>query len=257
MTLAPNTESLLDQAAQIIRQSQRGVALTGAGVSTPSGIPDFRSADIGLWQHHDPMEVASLTAFRHHPKRFFDWARPLLKTILESRPNPAHNALAALQNAGHLQGIITQNIDGLHQKAGSHPVIEVHGTLETATCTQCYREYRSSDYLPAFLENRDIPRCEACGGVLKPNIVLFGEQLPWQAWEAAERLTLTSDFMLVAGSSLAVTPVAQLPVKAANRGAAIIIVNHTPTYMDERADVVLRGDVAVLLPKLAERVLAL
>ncbi len=254
---SPHLERLLDQAAQIVRQAQRGVALTGAGVSTPSGIPDFRSTDIGLWQHHDPMEVASLTAFRHRPKRFFDWARPLLKNILESAPNPAHYAIAELQKAGHLQGVITQNIDGLHQKAGSHTVVEVHGTLETATCTQCYREYSSRDYLPAFLQNHDIPRCPTCGGVLKPNIVLFGEQLPWRAWEEAERLTLTSDVMLIAGSSLAVTPVAQLPVKAANRGAAIIIINHSATYMDERADVVLQGDVAVLLPELTKRVLNL
>jgi len=247
----------LDQAARILRQARHGVVLSGAGISTPSGIPDFRSADSGLWQHHNPMEVASLTAFRHHPERFFQWVRPLLHTILDARPNAAHQALVDLQKAGYLHGIITQNIDSLHQKAGSHPVIEVHGSLETATCTACYRTFPSSTFLQDFLAQGNLPLCPTCGGLLKPDVVLFGEQLPWQTWEEAERMARASDVMLIAGSSLAVAPVARLPVEAANRGAAIIIVNQTPTYMDPRADVVLRGDVADILPQLAERVLNL
>jgi len=255
MPINPDLDQRLDQAAHILRQARRGVVLSGAGISTPSGIPDFRSAHSGLWEQYNPMEVASLSAFRHHPERFFQWVRPLLHTILEASPNEAHHALTALQKAGHVQGIITQNIDGLHQKAGSHPVIEVHGSLETATCTACYRTFPSSEFLPDFLAHGTLPRCPECGGLLKPDVVLFGEQLPWQTWEAAERMARDCDVMLIAGSSLAVAPVARLPVEAANHGAAIIIVNQTPTYMDPRADVVLRGDVAEILPQLTARVL--
>ncbi len=253
--MADTLSFLLQQAAEILRRARRGVALTGAGISTPSGIPDFRSQNSGLWHRHDPMEVASLTAFRHHPEQFYAWARPLLQHILQAQPNPAHRALVSLERAGHLQGVITQNIDGLHQKAGAQQVVEVHGSLSTATCTHCYRTYPAAEFLPPLLAEGTVPRCPACGGVLKPDIILFGEALPWQAWEAAERLVAECDLLLVAGSSLAVMPVARLPVEAARRGAAVIVVNQTPTYMDERADVVLRGDVADLLPRLAALVL--
>ncbi len=245
----------IEQAAALIRQARRGGVLTGAGISTPSGIPDFRSPHSGLWQQHDPLEVASLSAFRHHPEHFFTWVRPLLESILAAEPNAAHRAIAQMQHAGHFAGIITQNIDGLHQKAGSTEVIEVHGSLTTATCTQCYRVYESAQFLPDFMEKGTLPRCPHCGGVLKPDVVLFGEQLPWQAWEAAERLARECDLCLVAGSSLAVMPVARLPIEAARQGAALIIVNQTPTYLDERADVVLRGDVAEVLPRITEKVL--
>lgn len=255
MPLTSDTEFLVAQAAALIRRARRGVVLTGAGISTPSGIPDFRSPSSGLWSRHDPLEVASLSAFRHHPERFFEWVRPLLATILEAEPNAAHRAVAALESAGHFAGVVTQNIDGLHQKAGSGRVVEIHGSLETLTCTQCYRTYPSAEFLPAFLESGQMPRCPHCGGVLKPDVVLFGEQLPWQAWEDAQRLAHESDLMLIAGSSLAVMPVARLPVEAANHGASVIIVNQTPTYMDARADVVLHGDVADLLPAIAEQVL--
>jgi NAD-dependent deacetylase len=180
----------------------------------------------------------------------------LLETILQAEPNAAHRAVAALEQAGHFSGVVTQNIDGLHQRAGSKRVVEVHGSLETATCTQCYRTYSSADFLPAFLESGEVPRCPHCGAVLKPDVVLFGEQLPWQAWEEAQTMARQSDLMLIAGSSLAVMPVARLPVEAANHGAAVIIVNQTPTYMDARADVVLQGDVADILPAIAEEVLS-
>ena len=253
----PLTETLtfkIEQAAALIHRAQQGGVLTGAGISTPSGIPDFRSPKSGLWQQHNPLEVASLSAFRHHPERFFAWVHPLLENIVTAQPNAAHYAIAALQQTGHFTGVITQNIDGLHQKAGSAGVIEVHGSLATVTCIQCYRTYESLQFLPDFLKKGIIPRCPHCGGILKPDVVLFGEQLPWQAWEAAERLAHHCDLCLVAGSSLAVMPVARLPIEAARRGAALIIINQTPTYLDKRADVVLHGDVAVILPALAQKV---
>ncbi len=248
-------EDLIREAAIYLRHARRVVALTGAGISTPSGIPDFRSTGSGLWDRYNPMEVASLMAFRHHPERFFAWVRPLVQGILEAQPNPAHVALARLEQAGHLHTLITQNIDGLHQRAGSQRVLEVHGTLSTATCTQCFRTVPSAQFISAFLETGEIPRCPTCGGILKPDVILFGEQLPWKVWQQAEEAARTCDLMLVAGSSLEVTPVARLPLLAAQSGAALIVINHTPTYIDIRADVVLRGDVAHILPRIAEQVL--
>ena len=248
-------EDLIQEAAAYIRHAKHGVVLTGAGISTPSGIPDFRSTGSGLWDKYDPFEVASLNAFRYHPERFFEWVRPLVKGIIQAQPNPAHRAIAQLERAGFFKTIITQNIDGLHQKAGSQYVLEVHGTLSTSTCTQCFRTYPTEMFLEHFLETGEIPRCPECGGVLKPDVVLFGEQLPWKTWAAAEQAARKCDLMFVAGSSLEVTPVANLPLIAVQNGAALIIVNHTPTYIDIRADVVLRGDVAEIIPRIAEAVL--
>jgi len=242
------------QAARLIAKAKNGVIITGAGISTPSGIPDFRSRGSGLWEKHNPMEVASLVAFRHHPARFFAWVRPLLADILAAKPNPAHYALAEMQKAGHFSAVVTQNIDGLHQKAGSSNVLEVHGSLDTATCTMCYRTYQAKQFIPKFLETGEIPKCPHCGGILKPNVVLFGEALPWQVWQKAQEAVRAADLVLVAGSSLEVMPVARLPVEAAMRDVPVIIVNKTPTYMDVRADIVLRGDVAEILPEIAEAV---
>ncbi len=249
-------DTLIREAATYIRHARHGVVLTGAGVSTPSGIPDFRSTGSGLWDKYDPFEVASLNAFRYHPERFFEWVRPLIQDILKAEPNPAHHALAQLEREGFFKTIITQNIDGLHQRAGSEHVIEVHGSLETATCTQCFRTYPTSSFLDDFIHTGEMPRCPECGGILKPDVVLFGEQLPWKAWSAAEKAARECDLMFVAGSSLEVTPVANLPLIAAQSGAALIIVNHTPTYIDIRADVVLRGDVADIIPRIAQAVLS-
>jgi NAD-dependent deacetylase len=250
----PVPSAKIQRAAELLRESQHAVALTGAGISTPSGIPDFRSEG-GLWSQYNPMEVASLSAFRLHPESFFDWIRPLARQLVEAKPNPAHLALARLEREGQLKEIITQNIDGLHQRAGSSTVHEVHGTLDSLTCVSCYTTYKAGDYYEAFVERGEIPRCAGCGGVLKPDTILFEEQLPLTIWKKAEKAARTCDLMLVAGSSLEVTPVARLPVTALNAGANLIIVNHTPTYVDERAEVVIRGDVAEILPRIASQLL--
>ncbi len=249
-------DELIHEAAEYLRHIHRGVVFTGAGVSTPSGIPDFRSTDSGLWARYDPMEVASLLSFRYHPERFFEWVRPLVRQMLAAEPNPAHQAIARLEQAGRVQAVITQNIDGLHQRAGSQQVYEIHGTLETATCVRCYTKYPSEVYLEDFLATGAVPHCPACGGVLKPDVVLFGEQLPWEVWRAAEQAARSCDLMLVAGSSLEVTPAAELPLLAAQNGAALIIVNNTPTYLDVRADVVIHADVAEVLPQIAAQALS-
>jgi NAD-dependent deacetylase len=244
----------IEDAAELIRKAKRAVVLTGAGISTPSGIPDFRSEGTGLWSRDEPLEVASLRTFRTAPERFFEWFRPLAGRIYFAQPNAAHIALAQLEQAGHVKTIITQNIDTLHQKAGSTCVVETHGTLNTLTCTDCYKKYDADLFLKSFIEDGKIPKC-SCNGILKPDVILFGEQLPHAAWIQAQRAVRQCDLMLVAGSSLEVLPVAGLPMQALDRGAHLIIVNNTATYVNVRADVVIMDDVASTLPEIAKRVL--
>lgn len=243
----------LEFAVDLIRRSKRTVILTGAGISTPSGIPDFRSEGSGLWSRDEPLEVASLNTFRVAPERFYQWFRPLARQIFNAQPNPAHLALAELEGMGHVHSIVTQNIDILHQKAGSQRVIETHGTLATLSCTHCFHQTRSDDYLQPFIASGAIPRCLKCGGVMKPDVILFGEQLPQKAWFDAQREARQCDLMLVAGSSLEVLPVAGLPMQALDRGAHLIVVNNSPTYVNVRADLVIMDDVAQVLPALAQR----
>jgi len=244
----------IERAAEIILSSKYVVALTGAGISTPSGIPDFRSPGTGLWEKVDPMAVASLAAFKLNPARFFEWFRPLGKTLLESKPNPAHIALAKLEEAGLLKAVITQNIDGLHQKAGSKRVLEVHGHLREAECMKCRRSYPTESFMERYLEFGEIPKCQ-CGGVLKPKVVLFGEPLPRWVFMEAVGEAQKCDAMIIAGSSLEVYPAAELPTLAYQNGAKLIVVNLQSTYADSIAEVVIREDVAVALPAIAERCL--
>jgi NAD-dependent deacetylase len=249
------TGTALDDAAELFRRARRVVVLTGAGVSTPSGIPDFRSEGTGLWSRDEPMEVASLSTFRTHPERFFQWFRPLAGQIFNAQPNAAHRALAEMEQAGISLTIITQNIDMLHQKAGSKKVIEMHGTLQTLSCTSCYRKYDSKVFVEIFIADGSIPHCTACGGTLKPDVILFGEQLPQSALFEAQSAARACDLMVVAGSSLEVLPVAGLPMQAVDRGAHLIVINNSPTYINVRADVVIMDDVASIIPEIAKRAL--
>lgn len=244
----------IEDAAVLIRKAERAVVLTGAGISTPSGIPDFRSEGSGLWSRDEPMEVASLTTFRTAPERFFHWFQPLAAQIFHAQPNPAHLALAEFEHSGHLCTIITQNIDALHQKAGSQNVVELHGTLRTVSCTSCFQKFEAVPFLAPYIETGKIPRCSSCNGILKPDVILFGEQLPQLAWYEAQRAARQCDLMVIAGSSLEVLPVARLPMQALDRGAHLIIINNTPTYLNVRADVVIMDDVAATLPVIAKRV---
>ena len=230
--------------------------MTGAGVSTPSGIPDFRSKDSGRWERYDPFEVASLNSFRYHPEIFFNWLRSLAGGIMHAQPNPAHSGLASLERAGYICTTITQNIDGLHQRAGSQKVLEVHGGLSTLTCVSCYHQVSADGYNEAYLERGEIPRCADCSSILKPNVVLFGEQLPIRTWLQAQEASKKCDLMIVAGSSLEVLPVAGLPMRAIENGAHLIIINHSKTYLDIRADVVFSEDVAEIIPLIAAEVLS-
>lgn len=245
-------DKLINRAAELLRQADSAVALTGAGHSTPSGIPDFRSPDSGLWTRVDPLAVASLFAFRLRPQSFYDWIRPLARVMLEAKPNPAHQALAQLEEAGLLKSVITQNIDGLHQKAGSKRVHEVHGHMREATCIRCYQVVPSDSLIAEFVEGGEVPRC-SCGGVMKPNVILFGEQLPLNVLTAARQDTSQCDLMLIVGSSLTVEPIADLPLMALGYGAGLIIVNYQRTHLDKRADVLIHADLAEVMPRIAEK----
>lgn len=251
-----NDFALIELAADMIGRARRVTALTGAGLSTPSGVPDFRSPRSGLWNHVDVMEVASVRAFRKQPQAFYDWLRPLLETVLQATPNPAHTALAALEQEGLLATLITQNIDLLHSRAGSHTIHEIHGHLRELVCLACHYVTPAAPYWDAFLATGAVPCCPRCHHVLKPTVTLFGEMLPFGALVASERAATDCDLMLVAGTSLEVDPAGSLPLAAVASGARLIIINKSATAADDRATLVIRGDVAEVLPTLVELVRA-
>ena len=247
------TNQLIQDAVELIIKSRNIVALTGAGISTPSGIPDFRSPDSGLWDQVDPLEVASIYAFRQNPRLFYDWIHPLSRSVLEAEPNSAHYALAELERQGKLSAIITQNIDDLHSKAGSQVLFELHGHLREVTCIQCYRVQDSASVFEKFVADGLTPTCQ-CGGVLKPKVIFFGEQLPMLAFVSAQLAVREADLVIVVGSSLEVAPVSDLPAEALQNGAKLIIINNQPTFLDSQANIVIRGDVAEVLPQIVDLV---
>ena len=247
---ASATADSISRVQDLLRHASHAVALTGAGVSTPSGIPDFRSPESGLWEQVDPFEIASLRAFRRHPDVFYNWIRPMVRLVLEATPNPAHVALAALEQMGMLKATITQNIDGLHLYAGSSRVIEIHGHFRTATCINCYHRTPGDQVLDHLQRSSAVPTCAQCGGVLKPDIILMGEQMPFAEIQASYQEARICDLMLVAGSSLTVEPAASLPELARRSGAGLVLVNLQPTWLDSVAEVVIHADVAQVLPKI-------
>jgi NAD-dependent deacetylase len=228
--------------AELIRESGRTVALTGAGVSVPSGIPDFRTPQTGMWARVDPMEVAHIDVFRHDPARFWSYYRPRFQTLGDKQPNRAHAALAELERRGLLEGVITQNIDRLHRAAGSRNVVEVHGSIATSSCLGCGASYALEEVEPLF-DEEGVPRCRGCGGAVKPDVVLFGELLPEAAMAAAQELAESADLMLCVGSSLVVHPVALLPALTLERGGRLAIVTMGPTPYDDEAELKLEGEV--------------
>lgn len=252
MTLEDNIES----AIALLSRSQRTMALTGAGLSTASGIPDFRSPNSGLWENANPFEVASILSFRQRPQDFYSWIKPLANQTIRAQPNDAHYALAGLELHGPLVGLITQNVDMLHSKAGSQTVYEIHGHFREVTCLNCYAIYPASPHLDNFIATGDIPYCSSCGGILKPNVILIGEQLPVGILNEANQHVRACDLLLVAGSSLEMAPACDIPAMAVDGGAALLIVNLEPTHMDQYADVVIRADVVEVLPKLAAHFLS-
>lgn len=244
----------LRKAADLLLSSHHAVVFTGAGISTPSGIPDFQSKETGLWQRFDPMEVASIGAFQSRPDKFYGWLRPLFQQIWSAQPNPAHIALANLESSGVVKALITQNIDDLHQRAGSRNIYEVHGSLRTMTCPRCQKKVPSIKYREILKSENALPECETCGSIMKPDIVLYGELLSAEVWIEAEEFCKQADVLLVAGSSLTVWPAAALPETCVENGARVILINLTPTHLDEYADVLIKGNVAETIPQIAQSI---
>ncbi|MEG9193962.1 MAG: NAD-dependent protein deacetylase [Candidatus Methanoglobus sp.] len=242
----------INRAAEILAKSKYAVVFTGAGISAESGIPTFRGED-GLWKKYDPEEVASIQGFRRNPRAFWEFSMELMKKT-SAEPNPAHYAIAELEKMGIVKAVITQNIDMLHQRAGSRKVYELHGSIEKLKCLDCREEYTWEDFTD-LIQNSEIPRCRVCGSwYVKPKVVLFGEPLPstvlYQAIEESRR----ADAFLVVGSSLVVYPAAELPYIAKSNGAKMIIVNDECTIADSIFDVVIHGKASVILPKIVEKV---
>jgi NAD-dependent protein deacetylase/lipoamidase len=235
-----------ERLAELIISSGPAVVLTGAGISVPSGIPDFRTPMTGLWANVDPMEVAHISVWRRNPERFWSFYGQRFAILDGKQPNGAHLAIAELERRGLVSGVITQNIDGLHAAAGSDP-IEVHGSVRTASCLECGASYS----LAETRARGDVPRCD-CGAVLKPDVVLFGELLPERAMMRASLMAMNAGLLLAIGSSLEVWPVAGLPEETLNAGGKLAIVTMGETPYDEVADVKLSGDVVAELEAVVE-----
>lgn len=222
--------------------------LTGAGVSTDSGIPDYRSAT-GVWAKVDPSEVASIRAWRTDPARVWAFYGARLHRLRDAEPNDAHRALVELERLGLVRAVVTQNIDSLHQRAGSREVVEVHGSIRSADCLACGASVPADEVL-AQLEEDSAPACPRCGDILKPGVVLFGEALPERAFARATELVRSAGLLLVVGTSLEVWPVAGLPLEA----EAFAVVNRGPTALDDRAVLTIDGGAAESLSAVLERV---
>jgi NAD-dependent deacetylase len=233
------TSARAERLAQLLRDARCAVVLTGAGVSVPSGIPDFRSPGSGLWEDVDPMEVAHIDAWRRDPDHFWSFYRDRFASLVDKRPNEAHLALAELERRGLVRAVITQNVDRLHRQAGSERVIEVHGSIEYSVCLDC----RGKQSLEWVLAHDGVPECPSCVTPLKPDVVLFGELLPEPAMAEAQELALEADLMVCVGSSLEVYPVAGLPAMTRGGGGRLALVTQGPTPYDAEAEVKLDGDV--------------
>lgn len=241
----------MERLAELIRQSRSTVALTGAGVSVPSGIPDFRSPGTGLWENVDPMEVAHIDVFEGDPARFWTYYRPRFQTLGDKQPNRAHQALAELERRGLIAGVVTQNIDRLHRAAGSREVVEVHGTIETSSCRACATSF-GLEQVEGLFDEAGVAICSSCGGAVKPDVVLFGELLPEAAMARAQELAEAAELMICVGSSLAVYPVAGLPQLTLGRGGELAIVTKGETPYDGDAALKLEGEVDEELAALLE-----
>jgi NAD-dependent deacetylase len=233
----------------LIRDRRPCVVLTGAGVSTESGVPDFRSPT-GIWAQFDPLEYGSIQAFRDDPEKVWRFYAPRFAMLMEAEPNEAHRALAELEERGYVRAVVTQNIDLLHERAGSAAVVEVHGSIRTSSCPGCGASYPLAEVLP-LLDGNAVPRCALCDTVLKPDVVFFGELLPEAAIERAFALAREAKLMLVVGSTLEVQPVAGLPLETLASGGAFAIVNRGPTGLDDLATLKVDGSAGEILAAVA------
>lgn len=246
----------VQRAAERIRAAERVLAFTGAGLSTESGIPDFRSPG-GIWDRYDPsdFEFDKIVRSKQARRKYWEMSTAFYGTMRDAEPNPAHLALKALEDMGKLTAIVTQNIDNLHQKAGSDPerVIEIHGTAFRVSCLGCGASFERDEIEDRLAAGDDVPACGACGGILKPATISFGQAMPEAALAASFSHARGCDLCLVLGSSLVVYPAAAVPMEAARSGAEILIINRDPTPLDSHAGLVLRGPVGVVLPDIVRR----
>jgi NAD-dependent deacetylase len=236
--------------AELMRSARPCVALTGAGVSTESGIPDFRSPT-GIWAQYDPMEYATIEAFVNDPEKVWSFYAPRYRALTEAQPNDAHLALAELERRGIVSAVITQNIDLLHERAGSRDVVEVHGSIRECVCLACGARYGLADVL-RMLDGTTVPRC-TCGQVVKPGVVMFGELLEAEAIDRAFALARKAKLLLVVGSTLEVQPVAGLPWETLTAGGEVAIVNLGPTAFDGRASLKVDGKAGEVLRAVIEQ----
>ncbi|HWH45363.1 MAG TPA: NAD-dependent deacylase [Thermoleophilaceae bacterium] len=243
-----------ERLAEMLRASERAVALTGAGISVPSGIPDFRTPGEGLWEKVNPMEVAHIDAFRRDPDRFWGFYRERFVMLRDKLPNPAHEALAELESRGVLRGVVTQNVDRLHRAAGTSRLVEVHGSIARCVCPECGWKVGLDAVVEMLEAVEGAPECVACIAPLKPDVVLFGEMLPEAAIQEAYELASEADLLVCVGSSLEVHPVASLPEVTLEAGGEVALVTQGPTPYDRRAAVKLSGDVVEELRAVLELV---
>jgi len=240
----------LDALGELLRSARPCVVLTGAGVSTESGIPDFRSPT-GIWAQYDPMEYATIEAFENDPEKVWSFYALRYRALTEAQPNDAHRALAELERRGIVSALITQNIDLLHERAGSREVIEVHGSIRECVCLGCGARYGLEEVL-RMLEETPVPRC-TCGQVVKPGVVMFGELLEAEAIDRAFQLAREANLLLVVGSTLEVQPVAGLPWETVTAGGQVAIVNLGPTAFDGRATLKIDAKAGEVLSALVEQ----
>ncbi len=246
MTVAGGDRRTTGQAARLaglLRDAERAVVLTGAGISVPSGIPDFRTPRTGLWEKVDPMEVAHIDAWRRDPDRFWEFYADRFASLVDKQPNEAHRAVAELERRGLIRGVITQNIDRLHRVAGTARLIEMHGSIEHSVCLDCGGKVTLERVIDQLRAHDGAPECACCFTPLKPDVVLFGELLPERALSEAQALALDADLMVCVGSSLEVYPVAGLPAITHGAGGRLALVTQGPTPYDHDAEVKLDGDV--------------
>ncbi|MFX1302613.1 MAG: NAD-dependent deacetylase [Promethearchaeota archaeon] len=242
-------EEKIEDLANLILNSENIVVLSGAGMSTESGIQDFRSPGTGLWEKVDPYEFASIYSYVANPAKNLEFMLETGKAIFRARPNKGHKALTKLQKLGKLKGILTQNIDRLHHKAKTKNIVEFHGNAYEAKCMRCGQIYQISFMVNQVLGGNYSPSCRKCSGVLKPNAIFFGEPLESKTLEAADKMIVDCDLLLVLGSSLVVYPVAFYPQKALSNGAKLAIINIQETDMDTVAEVVIHEKIGDVLPK--------
>jgi NAD-dependent deacetylase len=244
-------DSALDQAAALLQSARSGIAFTGAGISVESGIPHFRGEG-GLWTKFDPYKVAHIDTFRKDPAQY--WTYSLEHRRADAEPNPGHRALVDLERGGHLRAVVTQNTDGLHQKAGSGDVIELHGSSHHVVCLDCDARFPRAE-IDQLNREHCPPSCPSCGGqFLKPSVVLFGEALPQSALRQAQLLAMAADVVLIVGSSLQVYPAAGIPRLARQHGAELCIINAEPTPYDDVAAAVIHGKAGQVPPEVVRRI---